>query len=208
MDREYWVLWADREYSKDGHRDRGIFSIYLLNLVCLKPGEAMYLPAGILHAYLKGSGVEIMANSNNVIRGGLTCKHVDVPELLKNVTFEGSEPEILYPTRLSSTQEWVFITPARDFELRRIEITGQRPHRNGSDHSVEILILIGLEKNARVQVASDGESLDLHRGGAFLVPHGVAYTISATDAVTLYKATVPQYLAPFHAKGDETSKSM
>jgi len=195
-DREYWVLWADQEYSKNGHRDQGIFSIYLLNLVHLKPGEAMYLPAGVLHAYLEGSGIEIMANSNNVIRGGLTSKHVDVPELLKNVTFEGSELEILYPTRLSNTQEWVFKTPVREFELRRIEVTEEQPHQNGSDHSADILILINLKGDARVTVTSGEESLDLQKGGAFLAPHGVAYTISATGAATLYKATLPQNPTP------------
>jgi mannose-6-phosphate isomerase class I len=97
---EYWVLKADRDYPTDGHRDRGLLSIYLLNLVHLQPGEAMYLPAGILHAYLEGSGMEIMANSNNVLRGGLTPKHADVPELLATLTFEGASAEILRPALL------------------------------------------------------------------------------------------------------------
>jgi mannose-6-phosphate isomerase len=63
--------------------DMGILSPALLNLICLAPGQAMYLPAGQLHAYLDGVGIELMANSDNVLRGGLTPKHVDVPELLK-----------------------------------------------------------------------------------------------------------------------------
>lgn len=195
-DRAYWILRADREYSKGGHRDRGIFSIYLMNLVHLVPGEAMYLPAGILHAYLEGSGIEIMANSNNVIRGGLTPKHVDVPELLNNVIFEGAAPEIIRPTQLPGSREWVFKTPVREFELRRIEVTEALPHQNGSGHSAEVLILVGVNGDAQVTVASGEESLDLPRGGAFLAPYGVAYTINTNSAAILYKATVPQNSAP------------
>jgi mannose-6-phosphate isomerase len=191
-DREYWILRADREYAKGGHRDRGTFSIYLMNLVHLEPGEAMYLPAGILHAYLEGSGMEIMANSNNVIRGGLTSKHVDVPELLNNVVFEGAAPEILRPTQLPGCREWVFKTPVREFELRRIEVTKEQPHQNGPDHSAEILILVDVKGDAHVTVASGEKSLDLPKGGAFLAPYGVAYTINANSAAILYKATVPQ----------------
>jgi mannose-6-phosphate isomerase class I len=196
VDRAYWILRADREYAKEGHRDRGIFSIYLMNLVHLEPGDALYLPAGILHAYLEGSGMEIMANSNNVIRGGLTPKHVDVPELLHNVIFEGSAPEIIKPTRLPDSREWVFKTPVREFELRRIEVTEEQPHPNGSDHSAEILILVDVKGDAHVTVASDGKSLDLPKGGSFLAPFGVAYTIRTDRAAVLYKATVPQDPVP------------
>jgi len=191
-DREYWVLRANREYSKEGHRDRGIFSIYLLNLVHLQPGEAMYLPAGVLHAYLEGSGIEIMANSNNVIRGGLTSKHVDVPELLNNVSFEGSAPEILQPSRQPGSGEWVFETPVREFELRRIEVTKAQPHQNGSDHSAEILIVVDATGDAEVTVVSQAKRLDLRKGGVFLTPSGVAYTIRTDRAAVLYKATVPR----------------
>ena len=190
-DREYWILQADREYAKEGHRDRGIFSMYLLNLVHLEPGDAMYLPAGMLHAYLEGSGMEIMANSNNVIRGGLTAKHIDVPELLNNAIFEGSEPEILQPIQLPGSREWVFKTPVREFELRRIEVTEGQPHQNGADHSAEILILVDVNTGVRVMVTSGEQRLELPRGGAFLAPYGAAYTISTDRAAVLYKATVP-----------------
>ena len=78
-----------------GHRDRGIFSIYLLNLVHLRPGQGTYQPAGTLHAYLEGADVELMANSDNVLRGGLTPKHVDVAELLATLSFRDGHPSIL-----------------------------------------------------------------------------------------------------------------
>ncbi|HUJ76211.1 MAG TPA: mannose-6-phosphate isomerase, class I, partial [bacterium] len=77
----FWALRAARTYPLDGgHRDRGIFSIYLLNLVKLQPGQGTFQSPGELHAYLEGANVELMANSDNVLRGGLTTKHVDVPQ--------------------------------------------------------------------------------------------------------------------------------
>ena len=93
---DYWALRAAENFPlPGGHRDRGIFSVYLLNLVHLRPGQGTFQPAGVLHAYLEGVNVELMANSDNVLRGGLTTKHVDVPELLRILTFEGGTPEVL-----------------------------------------------------------------------------------------------------------------
>jgi mannose-6-phosphate isomerase class I len=91
----YWLLRADREYSRPGHRDHGLFSLLLLNLVHLRPGQAIYLPAGELHAYLRGVGIELMANSNNVLRGGLTHKFVDVDELLQTLSFRAAPADII-----------------------------------------------------------------------------------------------------------------
>ncbi len=86
----FWALRAARTFPlPDGHRDRGILSLYLLNLVHLRPGQGTYQPAGTLHAYLEGADVELMASSDNVLRGGLTPKHVDVPELLATFDFPG-----------------------------------------------------------------------------------------------------------------------
>lgn len=77
--------------------DRGILAALLMNRVTLRPGEAIYVPAGQMHAHLRGTGIEVMANSDNVIRGGLTPKHVDVRELVAVVDFEPRQPEILRP---------------------------------------------------------------------------------------------------------------
>lgn len=189
-DREYWVLRADREYSAGGHRDRGLFSIYLLNLVHLQPGEAKQLPSGVLHAYLEGSGVEIMANSNNVIRGGLTRKHVDVPQLLENVTFEGGPAEVLRAARLSET-EWGYPTSFQEFELRRIEVGEGRTHRAGGDHSAEILLCVAADEDASATITSGDESLPASTGGVVLARHAAAYTIEALGTAILFKATVP-----------------
>jgi mannose-6-phosphate isomerase class I len=191
-EREHWVLRADRDHSRDGHRDRGLFSIFLLNLVHLQPGEAIHLPAGILHSYLEGSGIEIMANSNNVLRGGLTSKHVDVPELLATLRFEGGSAEILPPARIPGSREWRYDTLASEFELRRMEITAGEPHQSAADHSAEIAIVVAAEEGAQVTVESRDRSLELRRGDVFLAWFGTPYTLSAAAPATLYKATVPR----------------
>ncbi len=176
-DREYWVLRCHQEFSDQGHYDRGLFSIYLLNLLHLKPGDAIYLGAGTLHSYLEGSGVEIMANSNNVLRGGLTKKHIDIAELLKTVDFVGAEPRVLRAVATSDSER-TYQTLAREFELRRIE----PPHRNGVDHGPEILLVV------------DGEATigpyQVRRGEAVCISGGEAYAIDGS--ATIYKATVPR----------------
>ncbi|HEY9439997.1 MAG TPA: mannose-6-phosphate isomerase, class I [Streptomyces sp.] len=98
--------------------DRGVIAAMLLNHVHLQPGEALFLGAGVPHAYLGGLAVEIMANSDNVLRCGLTPKHVDVPELLRIVRFEATDPGVLRP-EASATGEEVYETPAEEFRLSR-----------------------------------------------------------------------------------------
>jgi mannose-6-phosphate isomerase len=102
--------------------DAGILLALALNLVVLEPGEALYLPAGNLHAYLEGTGVEIMASSDNVLRGGLTPKYVDAAELLRVLDFR-AEPARLVPTETHGPSVR-YVTPAREFDLSRIELDG------------------------------------------------------------------------------------
>ncbi len=106
--------------------DIGILGAMLLNLVSLAPGEALYLDAGNLHAYLRGTGVELMANSDNVLRGGLTPKHVDVNELLSVLDFSDGPVPVL---RANGVPEAVYSTPAPDFCLSRIELSKEKPWR-------------------------------------------------------------------------------
>ncbi|APY87985.1 mannose-6-phosphate isomerase, class I [Streptomyces alfalfae] len=108
--------------------DPGVIAAMLLNHVRLQPGEALFLGAGVPHAYLDGLGVEIMANSDNVLRCGLTPKHVDVPELLRIVRFEPTDPGILRP-EASSDGEEVYETPIDEFRLSRYVLPeGAAPH--------------------------------------------------------------------------------
>jgi mannose-6-phosphate isomerase len=100
--------------------DAGVVVALLLNLIRLAPGEAIYLPAGNLHAYLEGAGVEIMASSDNVLRGGLTPKHVDVPELLRVLDFSALDVTPLRPVAVGA--EHVYRTDAREFQLSFFDV--------------------------------------------------------------------------------------
>ncbi len=183
-------FWAARAIVNsvlpEGDYDRGIFSVYLFNLVHANPGEGIFQDAGIPHAYLEGVNVELMANSDNVLRGGLTPKHIDVPELLKHVVFEAVEPHILKGESLSP-EESVYKSPAPDFELSQIVIHTGKDYQKDDPHSVEIVIVM----DGNVNVKSKHNSLSLGKGEIFLVPALVSYSISASENSTLYKATVP-----------------
>src|SRR5690606_37998895 len=98
--------------------DPGVIAAMLLNHVRLQPGEALYLGAGVPHAYLSGLGVEIMANSDNVLRCGLTPKHVDVPELLRIVRFEAGDPSVLRPAARQGGEDR-YEAPVGEFRLSR-----------------------------------------------------------------------------------------
>lgn len=104
--------------------DPGVLGSLLLNRVRLQPGEGLYLPAGNLHAYLDGTGVEIMANSDNVLRGGLTSKHIDVPELLRVLDFTPVDVPDLIPAIRTVGAERIYLTPAPEFRLSRVELDG------------------------------------------------------------------------------------
>lgn len=113
------------EFAAQYPSDPGVLASLLLNLVVLSPGEAMYLPAGNLHAYLRGTGLEIMASSDNVLRGGLTPKHVDVEELCNILSFESFLPnksEGIEETCADGLVTAKFVTAASEFELSILDI--------------------------------------------------------------------------------------
>jgi len=100
--------------------DPAVIAPIYLNVFRLEPGEAVFLEAGILHTYIHGFGVELMANSDNVLRGGLTKKHVDVPELMKILDFKPFKPHIITP----DTGYFSYPTPCEEFSLTRICAAG------------------------------------------------------------------------------------
>lgn len=101
--------------------DPGVLISLMLNRVRLAPGEALYLPAGNVHAYLGGLGIEVMAASDNVLRGGLTPKHIDIPELLRTVVFEAAGVPVLAPQESELGQE-LYRPPFAEFQLQRIDV--------------------------------------------------------------------------------------
>lgn len=105
--------------------DIGMVVSLLLNQVTLQPGQALYLPAGNLHAYLEGLGVELMANSDNVLRGGCTPKHVDVEELLRVLSFRGGPIPVINPSPSGDVAIQRYVTEAEEFELSRVRVRGE-----------------------------------------------------------------------------------
>jgi len=101
--------------------DPGVVMSLLLNQLTLQPGQAMYVPAGAVHAYQHGVGVEIMASSDNVLRAGLTAKHVNIPELLATIAYVAGPPTIVAPERLTETT-LAFPVPVDDFVLSVTEV--------------------------------------------------------------------------------------
>jgi mannose-6-phosphate isomerase len=168
--------------------DAGVLAPLFLNLVVLAPGEAMYLGAGELHSHLEGVGIEIMGNSDNVLRGGLTAKHVDVPELCRVLRFEPREAEVLLPREIS-TGERIFETPADEFELAALGVEEGKPWRSARSRGVEILLAI--EGEMTITDRGAGESFDMARGASVLVPNSVeCYELAGSGVV--YRAGVPK----------------
>jgi mannose-6-phosphate isomerase len=153
----------------------------LLNEVRLLPGQALYVPPRRPHAYLSGTGVELMAGSDNVLRAGLTPKHMDVPELLSVVSFEPGEPDVIEPEPHAG--EDVYVTSAPEFRLSRLD-AARRPLLTAS--GPQLLLCAEGETHLR----RDERELDLRRGQAAFVAHrGGPIQVEGTG--TVFRATLP-----------------
>lgn len=169
-------------YAQIAHHfpgDPGVIAAMLLNHVQLQPGEALFLGAGVPHAYLSGLGVEIMANSDNVLRCGLTPKHVDVPELLRIVRFEASDPGILRPEASPSGEE-LYDTPTDEFRLSRYVLAACAAPSDLTAATPQILLCTSGTVRA-------GE-LTLAPGRSAFIPAGEKAEVSGVG--TVFRATV------------------
>jgi mannose-6-phosphate isomerase len=178
-----WIIKLHAVYPADV----GILSPALLNLVCLNPGEAMFLVSGELHAYLSGLGMELMANSDNVLRGGLTPKHVDVEELLSVLDFTERRIGVLVPVPVDPC-EGKYETDAAEFSLSVLTVTEENRFASKGNRSVEILFCT--RGAARIETGGSGESFDISKGTALLVPAAAPPYVITGNAV-IYKAFVP-----------------
>ncbi len=163
--------------------DVGIVTMLLLNLVRLAPGEAIYLPAGNLHAYLQGVGIEIMANSDNVLRGGLTPKHVDVPELTRVLDFKAGPVPVLQGEMQGSAR--VYQTPAPEFELSSFELRAGEAPIAADRRGPEIVLC----EHGRLELECGSEKTALPQGDSlFIAASEPAYTIRGEGR--LFRASV------------------
>lgn len=151
--------------------DQGSLAPFYLNLVELAPGEGIFLDAGVLHAYLEGFGMELMANSDNVLRGGLTPKHKDIQELLRTLLFRETKIEKLHPYPIDSWRS-IYLTSAEEFRLEKWDINNN--------------VSIPIEHPVSIAMVIDGEvSTGTHnfkKGNSFFIPHDCEKVILTGNA--------------------------
>jgi len=177
--------WAAKLYEENGiteNIDRGIFSIYFFNIVYVDKGGAVFQKAGVPHAYLEGQNIELMANSDNVLRGGLTLKHVDVPELMKHTLFESVVPDVMKGNP-GAGGEVVYPCPVPDFGLSKIDLNIGESYQ-GKSFSLEIIIVT----EGAVIV---NQHLVLKKGEAAAILADTSFDLNATGNSTIFKAFVP-----------------
>jgi mannose-6-phosphate isomerase len=180
--------------------DPAVIAPLYLNLFQLQPGEAIYIPAGVLHAYVHGLGVELMANSDNVLRGGLTPKHIDLPELARILNWIPMKPEILHPTEAGPGLA-SYDTPAREFKLFRLAGNAAAP-LSFPDRGPLIALAVQGEARLRFKGAAGAEELTLNRGeSAFIAARQSGEDLDISGTFTLYAGSSAAGLAAGPAAG-------
>lgn len=181
-----WVAELNQAYPGD----IGVVSPLIFNLVNLDPGEAIYIAAGEPHTYLKGVGMELMANSDNVVRGGLTQKHVDMPELLRIMAFRPAEVRKVTARPAVQAAEGIYDAPAAEFRLSVIRVSDGSSFGSEEERSVDIVIC--MEGKARFQGLKSDDAESVEKGMSVMIPEGFGpYRIKG--AATLYRATVGRH---------------
>jgi mannose-6-phosphate isomerase len=153
--------------------DAGVLAALLLNRVSLEPGEAIFLPAGNLHTYLRGMAIEVMANSDNVLRGGLTPKHVDVPELLRVLDFRPAAEGSLRPRMRREGPESIYGTPTTEFAVSCLRIDGEH-----LGHEIDAAVR---HEGPQVVLCTGGEVLLHAKSSSVTLKRGQAAWVSADD---------------------------
>jgi len=161
--------------------DVGLISIFFLKLRVLRKGQAMYIPAGVPHAYLRGNIVECMASSDNVIRAGLTPKFKDIPALLE---VANERQPLLYSPE---TPYYLYAPPVSEFRVGRHELPAGKTFTDTND-AVRILLVL----RGRLRLAWRGGTLDVARGQSVLLPGSLSEVgVECLEKSELYTADVP-----------------
>jgi len=169
--------------------DAGVLAALLLNRISLKPGEGIFLPAGNLHSYLQGMAMEVMANSDNVLRGGLTPKHVDVPELLRVLDFTPVVDARVHTHR--DGIELVYDTPTAEYAACVLTLDGEHlGHQvDAPSHHGGPQVLVCTEGS--VVVRSKSDEIHIKRGGAaWVAADDGPISVEATQVARLFRVTV------------------
>ncbi|QIW15407.1 mannose-6-phosphate isomerase, class I [Pasteurellaceae bacterium RH1A] len=183
---DYWVLYSLEAMGiSEDKLDPGLMSFYLFNIVEVKPGQGIFQDAGIPHAYLRGQNIELMACSDNVIRGGLTSKHVDIAELLKVIDYQEIEPALIQPA--PEEGEHLYPTPAQDFALEHLAYQAGQVLSKRADSAMILLVMEG------ELILQEGETkLGLKQGQASLITANSQVEIQAQQAGYAVLARLPE----------------
>ncbi len=182
---DFWAARAMETFKQeDGHFDRGIFSIYLFNILRLEPGQAIFQGAGMPHAYLEGQNIELMSNSDNVLRAGLTPKYVDIPELLSNTAFVPTIPAIMKGELGIPGQ--VYKCPVNDFILYADCIYAGEEREIPFEAPGILLVLDGSASWSTVHASLETAGLD-----SLFISAGEELKVKANSKTSFFIATVP-----------------
>lgn len=184
VDKSHPHWWANKYYDgqiPDHDIDKGIFSIYILNIVHVSKYQGIFQGAGLLHAYLEGQNIELMANSDNVLRGGLTTKHVDVDELIRQVQFQPTYPNVLNG-EIRNEYEIFYPCPVPDFGLTKIAIPSSKTYTIQTQ-SLEMLLVI----EGEIELGD----MYLKAGEVAMMPAGETLALTAVKPSVMFKSYVP-----------------
>ena len=187
---EHWALRAHRDLAKHGEPDRGLLFVFLLALIHLSPGQGLFLPSGLPHSYLHGAAVELMASSDNVLRAGLTSKHVDVDELMGIVRFDAGAPPILDPVPLASGEESTYAIPDGEIEMLRVEL-GAGATFEMQASGPETLLALPASRDDVIEIDDGLGTIVLQAAQSALVPAGATVELRASGPTTLWRARQP-----------------
>ncbi|MCL2467052.1 MAG: mannose-6-phosphate isomerase, class I [Micrococcales bacterium] len=165
--------------------DPGVVTSLLLNPVTLRPGEALFIPAGGVHSYLHGLAVEVMASSDNVLRAGLTGKHVDVPEMLRNVDYVAAPPIRIAPEAFHQATR-VYYAPVDDFELSVTDVPADGVVRRLPGLGPRVVLCL----DGSVVLEANNQTEVLPRGRAAFVADGDG-PVTVGGKGTVVQAAVP-----------------
>ncbi|MDU8923999.1 mannose-6-phosphate isomerase, class I [Pasteurellaceae bacterium LIM206] len=184
---DYWVLYSMETLDIPREKlDAGLVCFYLFNIVHLKIGEGIYQDAGIPHAYLRGQNIELMAASDNVIRGGLTSKYVDIPQLLKIIDCREVIPQIIPPAP-ADQNPFVYSTPAKDFALENIRYRAGSRFSDKTRSGAAILFVM----QGRIKIRQNDTALCLKQGESVFICADTDYNIEGIEAGYCVLAKLP-----------------
>jgi len=184
VDKMHPHWWANKYYQgvvPSAHVDKGIFSIYILNIVFIPKNHGIFQGAGLLHAYLEGQNIELMANSDNVLRGGLTPKHVDMNELMQHVLFKPTYPAVMEGTPINPT-EVNYPCPVSDFSLSKLAIKAGESYTIHTQ-SIEMLLVMEGQMELQGQIYQAGE--------VALIKPEQAISIGSSKGVLIFRSFAP-----------------